>query len=52
MKLDFLRGISKNSQISNFIKIRPMEAELFHTDGRTDGYDEANSHFLQFYESA
>ena len=26
----------ENSQISNFMKIRPMEAELFHTDGQTD----------------
>jgi len=23
--------------MSNFMKIRPVEAELFHTDGRTDG---------------
>ena len=26
----------KNLQISNFIKIRPVEAELFHADGRAD----------------
>ena len=26
----------ENSQISNFMKIRPMGAELFHTDGQTD----------------
>jgi hypothetical protein len=30
--------------MSSFIKIRPVEAELFH--------DEANSHFTQFHESA
>ena len=27
---------SKNPQISNFMKIRPVGAELFHADGRTD----------------
>jgi len=26
----------KYTQISNFIKIRPVGAELFHVDGRTD----------------
>jgi hypothetical protein len=29
--------MSKNTYISNFMKIRPMEAELFHEDARTDG---------------
>ena len=27
---------SKNSQISNFIKVRPVWEELFHADRRTD----------------
>ena len=27
---------SKNTQISNFIEIRPVGAELFHADRRTD----------------
>jgi hypothetical protein len=26
----------KNTQIPNFIKIRPVGTEMFHTDGRTD----------------
>jgi len=26
----------KNTGISNFMKIRPVGAELFHADGRTD----------------
>ena len=26
----------KNTQIKNFVKIRPVEAELFHADGQTD----------------
>jgi hypothetical protein len=28
---------SKNTQISNLIKILPMEAELFHAERRTEG---------------
>ena len=33
---NFLDSFSKNCQISNFMKIRPEEAELFHADGWTD----------------
>jgi hypothetical protein len=29
-------NVSKNTQISNFIKIRPVGAEMFHADGQTD----------------
>jgi len=32
-------------QISNFMKIRPVLAELFHADRRTNRHDEANSSF-------
>jgi hypothetical protein len=32
------------------MKIRPVEAGLFHAVGRTDGHDEVNSRFLQFRE--
>jgi hypothetical protein len=42
----------KNTQISNFMKIRPVVAKLFHADRRTDRHDEANSRFSQFYERA
>jgi hypothetical protein len=36
MKLGFSRQIFEKSQTSGFIKIRPMEAELFmQTDGQT-----------------
>jgi len=35
--LNFLEEFSKNPQISNFIKIRPVGAEFFHADERTDG---------------
>jgi len=35
--LNFLDRVSKNAQISNFIKIRPVGSELLHADGQTDG---------------
>jgi len=34
--LSFLDRLSKNTQIPNFVKIRPMGNELFHGGGRTD----------------
>ena len=38
MKLEFSQRIfEKKSQISSFIKIRPVGAESFHADGQTDG---------------
>jgi hypothetical protein len=33
----FLDGFSENTQISNFMTIRPVVAEVIHTEGRTDG---------------
>jgi len=48
----FLYRFSKNTQMSNFMKIRPVGAELFHRDGQTDRHDEANSRFSQFFERA
>ena len=38
----------RKTQISNFNNIRPVGAELFHTDG----HDEANSRFSQLCEGA
>ena len=32
-----LRHFSKNTQIPNFVKIRPVEANLFHADRQRDG---------------
>ena len=50
MKLEFSRQIfeKKNTQISNFMKIRPLAAELFHAGRQTD--IKANSRFSQFCE--
>ena len=48
-KLCFYRQFN---QIYNFMKIRPVEAELFHADRRTDRHDEANSRFSQFCQRA
>ena len=60
MKLDFLNIyiFLKNTQISNFTTVRPVGAELFHAEWRTDRgiyiyiyiYEEANSHFTKFCE--
>ena len=36
MKLEFSRQIFENTQILNFMKYRPVAAELFHADRRTD----------------
>jgi hypothetical protein len=38
MKIEFSRG--KNTQMSNFKKIRTVVAELFHTEGQTEGRTE------------
>jgi hypothetical protein len=37
MKHGFAGRISRNIQKSNFIKMRPVGAELFHADERIDG---------------
>jgi len=36
MKLEYFNNFSKNTQIENFMKIRPVGAELFHMDRETD----------------
>jgi hypothetical protein len=41
--LIFSTDFSTHTQISNFMKIRLVGAELFHVDGQTDTHDEANS---------
>ena len=48
---NFSDRFRKINQIWDFIKIRPLEAELFYADGRRNGL-EANSRFSQFCERA
>jgi hypothetical protein len=54
MNINFVNTFSKKPQTSNFVKIRPGGAELFHADrntvGRRDKYDVANNRFSQFRE--
>ena len=52
MKLVFSRQIFYNTQMSKFMNVRPMGAELLHAEGRTDEqdrqahrHDEANRRF-------
>ena len=61
--LNFLDRLSKNAQMSNFMQIRPVGAEFFHaekrtnkqtekqTDMQTEIHDETSSHFTQFSTS-
>jgi hypothetical protein len=45
--MNFLDRFSKNTQISNLMKIRPAVAEF-----DADRHDEANIRFSKFYERA
>jgi len=50
MKSEYFSKIFENIQISNFMAIRQVGAELYmrterQTDGRTDRHDEANCPF-------
>jgi len=38
MQFEFSRLVSKNSQISNFMKIRPVGTEMFHAGDRYDAF--------------
>ena len=48
----FSTDLFKNIQISIFIKIRAVGAELFLAYRRSDRHDQANSRFSQFRERA
>jgi len=55
---ELLEEFSESNKTSNFIHIRSVGAEMFQTEGRTDGrkdidrYEKANFHFYQFCERA
>ena len=55
-KLEFSRQNFEKAQIPNFMKIRPVAADLFHTDRRTDKWtgrhNAANSSFSQLCDQA
>ena len=50
MNLNFLNRLSKNTQISNLLKIHSVGAESQSCYMQRDRRDEVNSHFLQFCE--
>jgi hypothetical protein len=53
MKLKFHDSFSKNNQISKFMNICPVGAELFLTeDGRKDRHDETNIRSTKFCKRA
>jgi hypothetical protein len=52
MTLNFLNTFAKNTQISGFVKIRLVGAELFHADRQTDRHYGANGRLSQFCERA
>jgi len=51
MKPECSRQI-KSAQTSNFMKLRPLTAALFHADGLTDRHDEAIRRFSKVCERA
>jgi len=44
MELQYFGQILKNTQISNFMKIRWVEPEVFHAGGRTDTDGQMDRH--------
>jgi len=49
MKLEFSRQIFEKYSISNFLKIRPVQAKLFHADGQ---HEEVKNLFSQLWVHA
>jgi hypothetical protein len=48
IKINFLDRFWKSTEMSNFMRIRPLGAELFHADGQTDKSEKAKSRFSQY----
>ena len=51
MKLELSWQTFENTQISDFLKIHPVGAKLFHVDGQTYRHIEDNSCFFKYCES-
>jgi hypothetical protein len=49
LNLNFLDRFSKYLQISDFTKIRPVEAELFHADGRKNEKTDVTKLIVAFH---
>jgi hypothetical protein len=49
-EISIYRQIFEKVQISNFMKIRPVGAELFHAERPPDRNDVSNSRISQFFE--
>jgi hypothetical protein len=45
MKIEFSRQMFEKTQISNFLKICEVKAELFHADRQACRHDEADGRF-------
>ena len=52
MSFDFLDRFSKNTQILNLTKIRPVGVELVRVGAQTDRHDAANNRFTLSCEPA
>jgi len=50
LDLNFLNSFFEKWSNIKFMKIHPVETELFHAEGKMGRHDEVNSCFLQFYE--
>jgi len=48
--LNNLNRVSKNTQTSNFMKIRPLGTQSLHSYGWTDRHNKTNSRFWLFCE--
>jgi hypothetical protein len=51
LNLKFLDRISTNTEIWHFMKIHPVEAEVFSADGQTDRHDKPKSRFSNICKS-
>jgi len=52
LNFKFYDRFFKNTQMSNFMKVRSVKAELFDLGEQTERYDEADSRFTQLCERA